>query len=59
MHLVTFDAQSSCNLNIDQGNLNIDVFRNEHNFENYIGVETLTKAMASMFLAKKQAFIQH
>ena len=29
--------------------MNIDVFRNEHNFENYIGVETLTKAMASMF----------
>jgi hypothetical protein len=23
---------------LDQGNLNIDVFKNEHNFENYIGV---------------------
>ena len=34
---------------LDQGNLDIDVFKNEHKFENYIGVETLTKAMASMF----------
>ena len=29
--------------------MNIDVFKNEHNFQNYIGVETLTKAMVSMF----------
>ena len=34
---------------LDQGNLDIDVFKNKHKFENYIGVETLTKAMASMF----------
>ena len=34
---------------LDQGNLNIDVFRNEHKFGNYIGVESLTKAMASVF----------
>ncbi len=34
---------------LDQGNLDIDVFKNKHKFGNYIGVETLTKAMASMF----------
>ncbi len=34
---------------LDQGILNIDVFRNEHKFGNHIGVETLTKVMASVF----------
>ena len=32
-----------------EDNLNINVFRSKYNFENYIGVETLTKAMAYMF----------
>ena len=48
-HKENFFLLDQGNLNIDVGNLNIDVFRNKHNFQNYIGVETLTKAMASMF----------
>ena len=40
------------------GNVDINIFRNKYNFQNYIGVETLKKFMAFMF-PKKQAFIQH
>ena len=46
---VTYQKHKDNFFLLDQGNLNIDVFRNEHKFGNYIGVETLTKAMASMF----------
>jgi hypothetical protein len=49
----TYQKHKNDSFLLDQGNLDIDIFKNVHNFENYIGVETLTKAMAS------KAFIQH
>ena len=38
---------------LDQGNLNFDVFRNEHNFKIYIGVESLTKAIYSLYVSQR------
>ncbi len=46
---VTYQKHKDNFFLLDQGNIHIDVFRNEHKSGNYIGVETLTKAMASMF----------
>jgi hypothetical protein len=46
---VTYQKHKDNLFLLDQGNLNIVVFQNEHKFGNFIGVETLTKAMAPMF----------
>jgi hypothetical protein len=45
----TFQKHKDNFIFLEQGILNIIVFRNKYNFEDYIGVETLTKAMVFMF----------